>query len=110
MKMMMALVSRLMQFIMGHLALETTCIETYVCKRRNLCMPRNMLTEAHVICSLHIISRRSIKTVIKLTLATLMHSKIKDFNFIRIISRISKKQLLQRASKVLSNHIKIISQ
>jgi len=58
---------------------------------------------------LHIISRRSIKTVIKLTLATLMHSKIKDFNFIRIISRISKKQLLQRASKVLSNHIKIIS-
>ena len=30
-----------------------------------------------------------IKTVMKLILATLMHSKIKDFNFIHIISRIS---------------------
>ena len=36
-----------------------------------------------------IISMKSIKTVMKLTLATLMHSKIKDFNFIHIISRIS---------------------
>ena len=32
---------------------------------------------------------KSIKTVMKLILATLMHSKIKDFNFIHIISRIS---------------------
>jgi len=32
---------------------------------------------------------KSIKTIMKLILATLMHSKIKDFNFIHIISRIS---------------------
>ena len=45
----------------------------------------------------------------KLILATLVNSKIKYFNFNHIISRISIKHLFQRVSKVLSNHIKIIS-